>query len=201
MKIRFCYLLVLMVFFNACHADPGIIEDDDNIPTGIADTLKCDSLPAPNNIFSNVIGESLIFTDATQNEFDTLLCLNNEADNIPANNEWVKYCERQYIISFSTNWLLKPDAYQIEFSVYNRLQVTVFKAKSITLDDFEASTFYHYDMPKQMPDSIIINGKVFEFPLEYNCLSNRPCTFVESFIFSNGQLVAYKRKDKWWTRI
>ncbi len=200
MKARFFIPLLIVSLMAACNADPNVI-DDDTPPIGPGQPLECDSLPVPNSVFPNIIGEMLVFTDSTNSQFDTLQCIENEAYNILVELPNDKYCEARYETGFSTHWLPAPEVYQVGFSSIWRPESVFFSAGSVTLDDFAASASVGYDKVPIYADSTIINGIVFHKTVSLKCAPNKPCTFVESFVFAkdNG-LVAIKRENKWWTK-
>ncbi|MBI1227286.1 MAG: hypothetical protein GC192_18790 [Bacteroidetes bacterium] len=204
MKTHFCYLLVVMVFFIACHADPGIISDDDMTPILPAAPLECDSLFAPNNVFPENIGNFLVFVDSIGNEFDTLQCVKNEAftkkiveENSPSH---MQYCLENYTIAYSTNWL-QTDFYSLEIN-FNKAITETYTAQSVPFNDFYSNFRISDETSSTIYDSLLINGILFQNVMLFNCNSNKPCTFVEAIAAIKGVgLIAYKRQDKWWTKI
>ncbi|MBK9012886.1 MAG: hypothetical protein IPM82_01710 [Saprospiraceae bacterium] len=92
MKTRYFLFFAIITILVACNADPGVISDDDATPNGPNEILECDSLPAPNSVFSNAIGETLVFTDSTGHNFDTLRCVENTAEEVKSELFGGQYC-------------------------------------------------------------------------------------------------------------
>ena len=185
----------------ACNADPGVISDDDATPTGPGQLLECDSLPVPNSVFSNAIGETLVFTDSTGHNFDTLRCLENEAKEVKVEAFGREYCQRQYTTVFSTNWLPAPEIYSLEFKNNTLPYFTSLSAYSVPFEDFSAFDQRFTEVAGIYEAVVSVNGKSFYHVFSYNCSSSAPCTFAQAFVFSlNEGLVAIKRQDVWWTK-
>lgn len=202
MKPRLYYFFINIVLFTACHADPGVISDDDTMPTlpGVP-ILECDSLHVPNQVFPNNIGDKLVFVDSIGAEFDTLICSNNEAlsEKITDNN--LKYCHEQYIAAYSTKWLPSPDVYSFEFNIVKSI-LTTYSVQSVPWDDFHAVFSSSNATNSASLDSISINDKLYKDVILYNCISSKPCFFLESLVTAkDAGLVSFKRKGKWWTKM
>lgn len=200
MKIG-CFLsLTLVVLLAACHADPNIIPDDE-MPTGPGQPLECDSLPVPNSVFSNAVGQALIFTDNLGQNLDTVICVENKAREVKANAYGQEYCQRQYTAAYSTKWMPAPDSYAVEFQNNILPQHTALSAYSVPYEDFQAFDNRFTELAGIYEDTLTINGKLFHNVFSYSCQSSAPCTFAESFVFSiNEGLVAIKRQGVWWTK-
>lgn len=201
MKSRHFLLFTIITLLIACNADPGVISDDDATTNGTSDTLECDSLPAPNSVFSNAIGETLVFMDSTGHNFDTLRCVENTAEEVKSELFGGQYCQRQYTTAFSTNWLPAPEIYSLEFKNNTLPRFTSLSAYSVPLEDFSAFDQRFTDVAGIYENVVGVNGKSFYHVFSYNCSSNAACTFAQAFVFSlNEGLVAIKRQDVWWTK-
>jgi hypothetical protein len=199
----FCTLIFITAVFClfSCNADPGIISDDDTMPTLPADSLVCDTLPAPNQFFSDAIGAVVVFTDSLGDETDTLVCTDNFAIEVEAMFNGNRYCQAQYTTGFMTSWMPAPDVYSIVFKDNLLPNLSLLTAYSSPFEDFEASEELSSTVIGVYEDDLDINGKVFHQVFQYNCKPSATCTFAEAFVFSQNQgLVAIKRNGKWWTK-
>jgi hypothetical protein len=200
MKHFIIFITIIQLF--ACQADPSVLSDDDTItPFPPNDSLICDSLLAPNLFFSDAIGEVLVFSDSLGNEFDTLICIENEVRTEVAdlgNNG--QTCHEFYRTAYSTNWLPLPDLYALEVSISKTL-LTRHTAQSLPQQDFLSVFTDVGGILENRYDALTINGKTFSEVDLYNCNPSSDCAFVEALaIAKNKGLVAFKRKGVWWTR-
>lgn len=198
-----CTLISITAIFYlfACHADPGVIADDDTMPALPADSLVCDTLPAPNQFFPDAIGAVIVFTDSLGDETDTLVCTANFAIEVEAMFNGNRYCQAQYTTGFMTSWMAAPDVYSIVFKNYFLPNLSLLTAYSSPIEDFEASEELSSTVIGVYDTAMEINGKVFHQVFQYNCKSSATCTFAEAFVFSqNLGLAAIKRNGKWWTK-
>ncbi|GEM_PF-6291907 len=201
MKTHHLLLPAIIFLLAACNADPGVLSDDDATPNGPGKIVECDSLPVPNSVFSNAVEETLVFTDSTGLNLDTLRCVKNKAKEVKVEAYGGESCQRQYTTAFSTNWLPAPEVYFLEFSNNTMPRFTSLSAYSVPLEDFSAFDQRFTEVAGTFEEVFSINGKSFYHVFSYNCSPNAPCTFAQAFVFSlNEGLVAIKRGNKWWTK-
>jgi hypothetical protein len=196
------FVLLIFSFLIGCQADPSVLSDDDpTTPFPPRDSLICDSLLAPNLFFSDAIGEVLVFSDSLSNEFDTLVCIENDARTEVAdlgNNG--QTCHEFYRTAYSTNWLPLPDFYALELTISKTL-LTRHTAQSLTQQDFLSVFTDAGGVLENRYDALTINGKTFSELDLYNCNPSSDCAFVEALAIAKHEgLVAFKRKGVWWTR-
>jgi len=200
-RIRIIILSLVILLLAACQADPNVIPDNEPSPSQPAEPLVCDTLPAPNSIFSNGIGQLVILLDSLKTGADTLVCIENFAMEVEAFSNGKKYCQSQYSTVFQTNWRPMPERYSVVFKNYVQPNFTILEAYSTPSNDFESGSQLVTSLSGIYTDSLKINGLTYHGVIQYTCKSTATCTFATAFVFAQKTgLVAMKRKGKWWTK-